>query len=149
MSPHLKFSLFLLACALVLALLEIQIEGPDAWASKLPVWRIKNKWTDWFMGAKPITGYHFYFLLLILVFIHLPFGLNLAAFSWHREARLISFYILFWVLEDFLCIALSPHFGFGKFSPKHVWWHSKWWGFLPREYWIFTPLGTLLYILSH
>jgi len=65
------------------------------------------------------------------------------------EARVISFIILFWVLEDFLWFAFNPRWGVGKFKKEHIWWHAThWWWIMPRDYWIFVPVGLLLFYVS-
>jgi hypothetical protein len=145
---HALFTLVLLAASGVFALLEIQIEGPAGWAADLPTWRIQNRWTRLFLGARPITGYHLYFHALILLLLHLPYALGVAV-SLAAELRIIAFYLLFWVLEDFLWFVLNPAYGLDTFRADRIWWHARgWWWFMPRDYWIFGPLGVLCYVLS-
>jgi hypothetical protein len=147
---HAIFILSLGLAALLFALVEIQIEGPNGWAASLPTWRIENRWTRLFYSSKPLTGYHLYTQLFTLVVLHLPFGLGLVPPTWRAEARVLSFFVLFWVLEDFLWFVFNPAFGIKRFRREHVWWHAPtWWWVLPRDYWIFTPIGVALYILSH
>jgi len=147
---HALFIAALAALAAIFALAEIQIEGPNGWATSLPTWRAENRWTRLFFSSKPLTGYHLYTLLFLLVVVHLPFALSLAPITWRAEARIVSFFILFWVLEDFLWFILNPAFGLRRFRPKHVWWHAPtWWWIMPRDYWIFVPAGVALYWLSH
>lgn len=130
------------------ALLEIQIEGDVGWAARLPTWRIENRWTRRFLGARPITGYHVYFHLLILILLHLPYALGIAP-ALSTELRLLSFYLLFWILEDFLWFVLNPAFGVRAFRRDRIWWHApNWWWFMPRDYWIFLPLAVACYLLS-
>jgi hypothetical protein len=146
---HIVFFSSLLAIASLFALLEIQIEGPHGWAATLPTWRIDNRWTRAFYSAKPLTGYHLYTLLFSLAVVHLPFGLGLTPLTWHAEARVLAFFVFFWILEDFLWFVLNPAFGLKRFRPEHIWWHApNWWWLMPRDYWIFTPVGVLLYAWS-
>ena len=146
---HATFLLSLAAVAALFARLEIHVEGPNGWAAKLPTWRLENRWTRLFYSGKPLTGYHLYSLLLSLAFVHLPFGLGLVPLTWRAEARVLAFVVLFWVLEDFLWFVLNPAFGLKRFRPEHIWWHrAKWWWIMPRDYWIFTPVGLLLYVVS-
>jgi len=85
----------------------------------------------------------------MLVILHLPYGLSFIAPSWHNESRIISFFILFWVLEDFLWFVLNPAFGIKRFKAERIWWHaSTWWWIMPKDYWIFTPIGVGLYWYS-
>ena len=47
-----------LALALLLANVEVQIEGGAGWAANLPTWRIEDGWLlDLFWGGRPMTGY--------------------------------------------------------------------------------------------
>ena len=125
--PHAIFFLSLAVVAGLFALLEIHIEGPDGWAAKLPTWRIENRWTRLFFSAKPLTGYHLYTQLFSLAVVHLPFGLGLTPLTWPAEARVLAFFILFWVLEDFLWFVLNPAFRLRRFRPEHAWWHRAHW----------------------
>ena len=62
-------SVYMYLIVLVLALLEIQIEGQYPWAEKLPTWRKKIKGFN-----KDISGYHFFLATLqpyTLVFVYL------------------------------------------------------------------------------
>jgi hypothetical protein len=146
---HLLFFSTVAVAAVLFALLEIQIEGRSGWARSLPTWRVRNRWTRWFLGGRTITGYHVYVHLFVLLVCHLPFLLAIAPFSWAAEFRILGFLFLFWVLEDFLWFVLNPHWGLHRFRPEHVPWHAEnWWWIMPRDYWIFTPIGLALYLLS-
>jgi hypothetical protein len=141
--------LFLLAAAALFAQLEIQIEGGAGWAANLPTWRRDSRWTRLVLGGRPLTGYHVYCHLFVLVLLHLPFGAGLADWSVHGEVRIIAFLILFWILEDFLWFVLNPRYGIRGFTRRRAPWHaSAWWWIMPREYWVFMPLGFLLYVWS-
>ena len=146
---HLLFGTFLLSAALLFALLEIQIEGPDGWAVHLPTWRVENRWTRLIFGARALTGYHVYFHLFLLVVLHTPYALGIASPSIAVELRILSFVLLFWVLEDFLWFVLNPAYGLLAFRRDRIWWHAPdWWWIMPRDYWIFLPLGIAFYVLS-
>jgi len=143
------FLLTLAGSATVFALAEIQIEGPNGWAANLPTWRVQNRWTRLLYSSKPLTGYHLYTQLFIFSAVHLPFGLGLIPLTGSAEARILSFVILFWVLEDFLWFVLNPAFGLKRFRPAHIWWHAPtWWWIMPRDYWVFAPIAVLLYVIS-
>lgn len=149
MHHHVLFAAFLTAASLLFALLEIEIEGPTGWARDLPTWRIENRWTRLLLGARAITGYHVYLQLFILVLLHAPFAFAFIGFSWASEMRILSFALLFWVLEDFLWFVLNPAYGIRGFTRERVWWHApNWWWIMPRDYWIFAPVGGVLYWLS-
>lgn len=146
---HLAFAATVAAAAAFFALLEIQIEGPDGWAAGLPTWRVENRWTRWFFSSRPLTGYHLYVHLFIIVVVHAPYGLGFVAPSWRAEGRILAFLILFWVLEDFLWFVLNPAFGIRRFTREHVWWHAPTWiWIMPRDYWVFLPIGVALYVVS-
>ena len=98
---HAVFMGFLSLASWLFALLEIQIEGRHGWAQKLPTWRIENKWTRIFY-KKPLTGYHLYAQGFIFLMAHSPFGLNLVPWNFYDELRILSFVVLFWIVEDFL-----------------------------------------------
>lgn len=149
MGEHLLFLAALLAASAVFALLEIQIEGEQGWAAGLPAWRIENRWTRAVLGGRAITGYHVYFHLLVLILAHLPFALALTPFRWSAELRILSFVVLFWLLEDFLWFVFQPRWRLRGFRADRIPWHAaNWWWIMPRDYWIFGPVGVLLYWLS-
>jgi hypothetical protein len=142
------FLFAVLTAATVFALAEVQIEGKNGWASALPTWRLDNSWTCLLMGGRPLTGYHLYMHLFLLVLLHVPYALQILAPTAALELRIFSFLILFWVAEDLLYFGLNPAFGWRRFSKRYIWWHPNWWWIFPREYWIFTPLGIALYVAS-
>jgi hypothetical protein len=146
---HVLFFFSLLTLAFLFAKVEIHIEGPSGWAKSLPTWRKENRWSRWLYSSRPFTGYHSYLQAFVLVFTHLPFELSLTLFSWHAEARIMSLFILFWVVEDFLWFVLNPAFSLKKFRPEYIWWHKPtWWWIAPRDYWVFIPVGLALYWAS-
>lgn len=149
MFRHVAFAGLVLAAALVAALLEVQIEGAAGWAARLPTWKIENRWTRRLLGARPITGYHIYAHLLILVLLQAPFALGISAPTLKAELRILAFLVLFWVGEDFLWFVVNPAYGLRAFRRDRVPWHAAtWWGFMPRDYWVFLPLGIALYVAS-
>jgi hypothetical protein len=146
---HLLFTLFLAGGATAFALLEIQIEGDAGWAANLPTWRVENRWTRLLLGGRPLTGYHAWAQLFVLIAVHLPFGLALTPWTARAEARVVAFLILFWILEDFLWFVLNPSYRLRGFRKSGVHWHAgAWWWFMPREYWLFLPPGIALYVWS-
>jgi len=131
----LAMGIYFFAIAYVLAQLEIQIEGPHGWAEKLPTWRWDSpavlRW-----AGKPITGYHFYLLTFILLFIHVPVVSQ--GWSVEREGETMSLFFLLAVFWDFLWFVCNPHFGLARFNAANVWWFKKWFLGLPASY--FTGL---------
>lgn len=146
---HVVFIVFLIGSAAAFAKLEIQIEGGAGWAANLPTWRVENRWTRLVLGGRPLTGYHFFAQLFVLLVVHLPFAAGVSAWSWRAEARMVAFLILFWVVEDFLWFALNPRYGVRGFRRENIPWHAAaWWWIMPREYWLLLPLGAALYAWS-
>ena len=147
--PHVVFVGELFAMAGFFALVEIQVEGADGWAAKLPTWKIDNALTRRLISGKPLTGYHFWLFLFMLAAVHLPYGLGLVQFDLSTELRILAFFILFWILEDFLWFVFNPAFGIRAFRKDRIWWHEPaWWWVMPKDYWLFGPIGLLLYLWS-
>jgi hypothetical protein len=131
--------LLLYAYALLFALVEIEIEGPHGWAEKLPTWYRVTPWyarlMAFLLSGKPATGYHVTMLPIPLVSFHLGLAFGLP-WSWALEARLVSAYLIFNVIWDFLWFVLNPHFGWRRFHKGGVWWHDRrWLGPFPIDYW--------------
>ncbi len=146
---HISFFTFLMTTAALLALVEIQAEGSNGWGENFPTWRASNRLTRLLWGKRPITGYHLYLNLFVLVLLHFPFAAGLCPWSGRLEFRVLAFLVLFWVVEDFLWFVLNPAYGLHRFKREVVWWHAKnWWGFMPADYWVAAPLGVCLYCLS-
>jgi hypothetical protein len=116
--------------ALVLAHLEIQIEGPHGWAEKLPTWRWDGPAIRRWFG-KPVTGYHLCLVTCILLFLHVP---QFYGGSWEREADLLAMFFFLAVTWDFLWFACNRHFGVARFRKGQVWWFPAWVLGVPREY---------------
>jgi hypothetical protein len=126
----------------ILALWEIQIEGKDGWASKVPGWRIEKGWLVKLSGGRPITGYHFFMTLFLITIIHLP--LFFIPWSWQLESLLLGFYVGMVLLEDFLWFILNPYYGINSFRKGKIWWHKRWWGPLPSIYWLLLLIAMVL-----
>jgi hypothetical protein len=131
-----NFYIFILA--MVLALLEIQIEGKDGWAKNLPAWKPSaEKWYSklWarILAGRQLTGYHLAVFGLVFLTLHLPyvFELKLNLENWLKT---ISFFFMFTVLWDFLWFVLNPHYTVRRFKKNNIPWHHKWLGPLPTDY---------------
>jgi hypothetical protein len=147
MSVH--TALFLVALAWLsfcLAEVEIAIEGPHGWAASLPTWRLPaDHWVSALLG-RVITGYHVWMILFVFSILHMPY--LFATPTWTMELQILSFFCLFWVLEDFLWFVRNPAFGIANFRPEKIWWHKVWWGFMPRDYYVGVAVGSALYAVS-
>ena len=135
----------------VLAWLEIEIEGAHGWAANLPTWRRQPRWaseTSVFFrllravlklmsGGNELTGYHlamisFVFLSLMLPVLMVP---SLLLFI-----RCLGFFLLTCVTWDFLWFVMNPAFGVKRFNRREIKWHPKWIGPVPSAY----PFGYLI-----
>lgn len=146
---HLVFAVYLLATAYAFARLEIEIEGPNGWAGNLPTWRIRNRWTNLLYGGRPLTGYHLWIQVFILMMVHSPFAMSIWNWSLALELRVLSFLVLFFIVEDFLWFLINPAFGIRRFRREHIWWHAPtWWWVMPREYWVFSLVGLAAYVAA-
>jgi hypothetical protein len=123
--------------ALVMALVEIEIEGPYGWAENLPTpYRVSGPIARLFglvLGGKPLTGYNLLMFAATLVAFHLPFAFG-APWTAARELALLAAWIAWSALWDFLWFLLNPAYGWRRFRPGNVWWHSRWLWRLPLDY---------------
>ena len=134
---------YLFFIALVLALLEIQIEGGSGWAENLPTWKWDGPRVRKILG-KPVTGYHLFFNLMLLLFLHLP--QIYSGFSIEEEAKAISFYFFLAVFWDFLWFVCNPYYGVKRFRKGLIWWYPSWFLGLPTAYYGGVFLSALFYI---
>ncbi len=133
---------------LFFAMAEIQIEGPNGWATSLPTWRIeKHPLLDIFWGGRAMTGYHAWFFSFIILVFHLPHVVY-GQISLKTEARCLGSLMFFWIIEDFLWFVLNPAFGLIRFSAEHAFWHKNWILGVPTDYLTFSLIGTGLLIWS-
>lgn len=139
-------SIYLFITALVLAYLEVQIEGQHGWASRLPTWKsegLAGQVYKKIMSGKDLTGYHLGVFAFVLLFLHYPF---LAGREWSigQELWVLSQFFLFSAVWDYLWIIINPHYGVITKRPRdHVWWHKRWWGPFPRDYYYAVILSVL------
>jgi hypothetical protein len=136
------FLAFMVFLSFILALLEIQIEGKDGWASKIPSWRIEKGWLMRLTGGLPITGYHLFMTLFLITIVHLP--LFFVPWNWQLESLLLGFYVGMVFLEDFLWFVLNPYYGIKSFRKGKIWWHKQWWGPVPALYWFLLIIVIVL-----
>ena len=129
--------LFLCAYAFLFAAVEIEIEGPHGWAERLPTWfRVTTpsaRFYAVFMRGKPLTGYHAVMFVLPLWSFHVGFASGVP-WSWAAEATTLAAYLAWVATWDFLWFLLNPVFGWAKFRRGQVWWHGRWIGRFPVDY---------------
>jgi hypothetical protein len=139
---------YLILLAIIHAKLELMIEGKRmGWASNLPCWEISNKISNWILGNKPITGYHFWLLVMFLLLFHSPF----LFIQWNpsSEYKVLGLYFLYWIIEDFFWFMENPLFRFRNFKKGKIYWHKRWIGKrIPVSYLISAIIGTLLILLG-
>jgi hypothetical protein len=149
---HVKFFVFALLIALVMALLEVQIEGKLGWAAGLPTWRKVLPISFFGMfgyAGKPLTGYHLYFWLLLFMLPHFVFLFT----EWtpKKELYLLSFYIFFTTFEGIMWFLVNPAYGWKNFTPKLAKWYHKepWFLGIPLEYYPRFAVAGVLYWLAN
>lgn len=130
--------IFLFAFCIILAFLEIQIEGKSGWATNLPTWKPHH--THWaqkiyrkFMSGKDLTGYHIGMFALVLFVLH-GFYFWHEQWSWQHQLQVIGLFFLVSVIWDFLWFVLNPYFGWKHFTPAKIAWHKSWLGPWPLDY---------------
>jgi hypothetical protein len=148
-------TLFLFVYAALFAMVEIEIEGKDGWAMKLPTWFRRSPWyaraCAFLISGKPLTGYHAVMLFVPLVSFHLGFAFG-QPWSWGLEARIVSSYLIWNVTWDFLWFLWNPAYGWARFRKGEIWWHGgAWVGRLPIDYvnalWLSFVVAALPWLL--
>ncbi len=131
-------NIYIFVLAVVLALLEIQVEGQHGWAKNLPTWRPHAR--NWYvqvysrlMSGKELTGYHLLMFSFVFLIFHLPYvlGVQLAFDHWIRTLSLFFMFVVIW---DFLWYVLNPYYPLKQFKQEHITWHHKWFLGLPVDY---------------
>ncbi|MDO8638322.1 MAG: hypothetical protein Q7R43_02010 [Candidatus Daviesbacteria bacterium] len=133
-------NIYLFIMAVVLAVLEIQIEGEHGWAKNLPTWRPKN--SSWYtklygkiMSGKEMTGYHLSMFSLVFLILFLPFVFGLPL-NLENLLKLLATFFLFSALWDFLWFVLNPYYPLKKFKAEYLSFHHKQWFLgVPTDYW--------------
>ena len=135
-----NFSIFIFFTALLFALIEIEIEGKNGWAQKLPTPNLgKNK--------DSLTLYHLYmgifiFFMFTLVFVGNPNKLNLKNASF-----LISVVLIWFLIEDFMWFTMNPYYT--KDNLLKASWHDSI-GCIPKMYiFLFIPSVVIAYFSNN
>jgi len=134
-----KYTIFLFVIATWLALLEVQIEGKNSWASALPCWRPDSNWIvsriySKTMGGLPLTGYHTVMFSFVFVILHIPF-FSETSWTLANEMKVCSAYFLLSPNWDFLYFVWNPYFFLIKNDPNAIANHKTWvLGLFPADY---------------
>jgi hypothetical protein len=145
-------NLYVFILGVVLAILEIQIEGKNGWAGKLPAWHPKGRsrlrsFFKVITNDREIDGYHLFLIILIALFFHLPFVFGVPLI-WESWIKIVSLFFLFVVFWDYLWFVFNPWFTVRKFKKTEVPWHKVWWLGIPADYWIGTVISFLFSTLG-
>jgi len=123
--------------AVVMAAVEIEIEGPYGWAERLPTpYRVTGLPARVFglvLGGKPLTGYNLLMFLATLLSFHLPFAFGVV-WTAATELAVLAAWVAWSALWDLLWFLLNPAYGWRLFRPGNVWWHRRWLWRLPLDY---------------
>jgi hypothetical protein len=138
---NINLIVFAVILSIFLALLEIQIEGENGWAGKLPTWKIKNPFGK-FLNWPYITGYHVFLGLFLFFCLQLPFFIDFA-FNLKNEILIIEVFFIIMLLEDLFWFVFNPRWGVKKFFTEDIWWQTKKFLFLPKNYWV----GIIIFII--
>jgi len=137
--------------ALLMAAVEIEIEGAYGWAQNLPTpYRVSGPVARAFaavLGGKPLTGYNLLMFSATLVAFHLPFAFG-APWSAVAELGVLAAWISWSALWDFLWFLLNPVYGWRRFRRGSVWWHARWLWRLPLDYWVAAAASLALALVA-
>jgi len=125
--------------------MEIQIEGENGWAAKLPTWRVKNP-LKIISGWPEITGYHLFLWLTFIAIFHFPFFLGFPL-TLANELLVIEVVYAFLFIEDFFWFVFNPGWGLKKFFSQKIPWHADKFLFLPQSYWLSFAIIIILEFL--
>ncbi|MFA5107569.1 MAG: hypothetical protein WC497_04555 [Patescibacteria group bacterium] len=139
MLGNITSTIYLFFLALILAYLEVQIEGNNGWAAKLPTWRVTKGWIVRFSAGRPVTGYHLALTAFLLLFFHYP--VLWTEWSWAKELTVLASYLLLVAVWDFLWFVVNPAYGLRRYSAKYVWWFRRWFLGFPIDYYLAVILS--------
>ncbi len=137
--------LFIFVLSVVTALFEIQIEGANGWAEKLPTWRYAPAWIHRYFNLTELTGYHVYLTCVLLLLFHFP--MVLTGWSMYAELTALSGYFAFNVIWDFLWFVLNPAYGWCRYEKNSIWWFQKWVGSFPLNYYSAMTVSLLFAVM--
>lgn len=145
-----KAPLIVFLIAIMIAAIEIEIEGMFGWAKMLPTWRKKLMILSLLSGGREITGYWLYVNGLIFVLMH--YNMLMQGFdnwSWQAEiSNWVSWFILLpgW---DVMWFIFNPHGMWEGLRAGKVPWHTKLaFGWVPLDYIVSVVSACLLAVLN-
>lgn len=131
-------ALFVWLFALVFAMIEIEVEGPDGWAKNLPT--PKNVLAH-------LSLYHVYMVLLAVVVVSgfvyfrytrpctttttFPLTCRPARPAPHPLLMILFHIVLYFLVQDFLWFVLNPKFTVLGYTQANIPWHKPWVGGVP------------------
>lgn len=123
--------------ALLVACVEIEIEGAHGWAERLPTWyRVSGPVARFYFlvsGGRPLTGYHVTMVPALFLSFHLAFALG-RDWSPAAELQILAVWALWVPLWDAIWFFFNPAYGLAGFRKGRVWWHPGWIGRVPSAY---------------
>jgi len=120
---------FFLLLGTLWAALEVQIEGKNGWAAKIP--------TTSFFGSH-FTWYHVIMNLMIFVLVF-----QVVSFSWALPFWLASLFFI----EDYMWFMINPEYGISKYSAENIPWHT-WVLYMPVGNWISIMIMVISSVLQ-
>ena len=147
-------AVFWFVVALLLALVEIEIEGKYGWAEKTKTWYRKRgffpKLWGKLQGTRPETGYYLFFFLFLIFIFHSGFFFGLS-WSLDKEFEILALFFVFAALWDFLWFVFNPNYKIKNYKKEKIWWFNKsYWvfGLFPIDYLNSVALALILSILG-
>jgi hypothetical protein len=129
MFDNLAWSAYLVLFGILMALIEIEIEGPNGWAVELPTWRRFNWISRFVFGGRPATGYHVFMNLFLVLTFHSPLFHDLMNWEWGDEVKAwASFTIMAGLFWDWWWFILNPDYTWRGHRKSRVPWHPRWIG---------------------
>lgn len=117
---------YLFVFAVIIALHEIEIEGENGWAEKLPTWKASDITRFSLYSNHPLTGYHLTLGVFLWMAFHLQYVFG-TAWTLPSELFTLSKLAMLAVVWDYLWFVLNPEFGYTKFKKENVPWHDTKW----------------------
>ena len=128
-----------------LAGIEIEIEGGNGWAERMPTWWFKRgrfgRLFGFVMGGRPLTGYHVFAFTIPMLLLHLPF---VSGVEWTLSGELLTVgtYFALAVIWDYIWFVLNPAYTVARFKRGNVWWFEVPWIWrFPLDYYTGMAMG--------